>query len=66
MSALVESRSLTAEIADCCRDIYLATEAEAALKHWTRLRSLAKQMRDEENTLFMRETRNGALNNWTP
>lgn len=56
MGALVESRSLEAEIADCCQALYWATEPETALRSWARLRTLLAQRTEEENRLFVLET----------
>ena len=56
MSALVESRSLEAEIADCCLAIYQATNPDVALRNWTRLRELLALKTEAENRLFLRET----------
>ena len=61
MSALVEYRSLEAEIADCCHAIYWATDPEVALSNWARLRKLTAQKNQEEASLFMRETMNREL-----
>jgi hypothetical protein len=66
MSALVESRSLEAEIADCCQALYWATEPEIAMSNWARLRELMSQKAAAENRLFLRETMNSALRNDSP
>ena len=60
-SALVEGRSLEAEIADCCRAICWATEPEVAMSNWLRLRNLTMRRIEAENIQFIRETKNGEL-----
>ncbi len=60
-SALIEGRSLEAEIADCCRAICWATEPEVAMSNWVRLRNLTRQMIEAENIQFIRETKHGEL-----
>jgi hypothetical protein len=60
-SALVEGPSLEAEIADCCRAICWATEPEAVMRNWLRLRNLTMQRTEAENIQFIRETKNGEL-----
>jgi hypothetical protein len=66
MAALVEDRSLEAEIADCCQALYWAKEPEIALSNWARLRNLLAQRTEEENRLFLRETTNAELRNHPP
>jgi hypothetical protein len=63
MSALVESRSLEAEIADCCQALYWATEPEIAMSNWARLRELMARKTETEDRLFLLETVHGALKN---
>jgi hypothetical protein len=55
MSALVEGYSLEAEIAASCQAIYWATEPDAALQHWRRLRELIAQRAEQESRQFMFE-----------
>ncbi len=55
MSALVEGYSLEAEIAERCQAIYWATDPDAALKHWRRLRELIEQRAEQETRQFMFE-----------
>jgi hypothetical protein len=55
MSALVEGYSLEAEIAERCQAIYWATDPDAALKHWRRLRELIAQRAEQESRQFMFE-----------
>jgi hypothetical protein len=64
-SALVESRSLEAEIADCRRAICWAMEPEVAMANWVRLRNLTERKIEAENCQFIRETKNGELNGRT-
>ena len=59
MGALTESRSLEAQIADCCHAIYSATDAELAMNQWARLRELLAEKTDEETRQFTRESRLG-------
>jgi hypothetical protein len=66
MSALVESRSVEAEIADCCQALYWATQPEIAMSNWARLRELIARKAEAENRLFLRETMNGALRDHLP
>ena len=61
MSALVEGRSVEAEIADCCHALYCSTDPESALRNWSRLRQLTAQRAEEESSLFVRESHNGEL-----
>ena len=55
MSALVDDRSLEAEIADCCRALYCATDHVVAMRHWVRLRELTALKTEAETLLFTRE-----------
>ncbi len=61
MGALLESRSLEAQIADCCREIYSATDVELAMNKWTRLRELLTEKSAEETRLFLREAKLASL-----
>jgi len=63
MGALVEGRSVEAEIAECCHALYLSTDPESALKNWSRLRQLTAKRAEEETSLFVRESHNGELLN---
>jgi hypothetical protein len=65
MSAVAESRSLEAEIADCCRAICWAVEPEIAMSNWVRLRNLAAKKIEAETLQFIRESKNGELNKIT-
>lgn len=56
MGALAEGQTVEAEIADCCQAIYRATEPEAALRNWARLRQLLAQREETENRLFQLES----------
>jgi hypothetical protein len=56
MSALVDSRSLEAEIADCCQAIYWSNDPDVAMRNWSRLRELIAQKTEAENRLYQRET----------
>ncbi len=62
MSALVEGYSLEAEIAERCQAIYWATDPEAALKHWRRLRELIAQRAEQECRQFMYEAQDRNTN----
>jgi hypothetical protein len=63
MGALIESQNLEAEIADCCRAIYWATEPDVAMRSWARLRELTALKTEAEMNLFVRETMNGKFSN---
>jgi hypothetical protein len=56
MGALMEGRSIEAEIADCCQAIYRATDLEVAMSNWARLRQLMVEKTELEISQFMRET----------
>jgi hypothetical protein len=58
MSALIEGRSLEAEIAECCQAMYRATDPEVALRNWARLRQLTALKSEEDLKQFLRETKN--------
>jgi hypothetical protein len=58
MSALVETQSLEAEIMDCCRAIYCATDPDIAMSNWVRLRMLTAQRTAAEREQFIRESLN--------
>jgi hypothetical protein len=57
MTALYGSRSLEAEIAECCRDMYWATDAREALRNWARLRTLRARQAEAERMQFLLEAR---------
>jgi hypothetical protein len=59
MGALVEGRSLEAEIVDCCYAIYNATDVKLAMNKWVRLRELLAEKTDEETLQFIRENKPG-------
>ncbi len=61
MSASINEPSIEAQIADCCRALYLATEPGAAMTHWVRLRELTVQKTKTEVSEFIRDTKNGVL-----
>jgi hypothetical protein len=63
MGALVETRTVEAEIADCCQAIYRATEPDVALNQWALLRRLLAVRKEAENSLFRREATQTLLNN---
>jgi hypothetical protein len=63
MGALVESRTLEAEIADCCQAIYSATEPDIAMANWARLRELRTLKSEADNRLFTLETHNRGFEN---
>ncbi|MGA2187931.1 MAG: hypothetical protein ABSH33_05340 [Steroidobacteraceae bacterium] len=60
-STTLDSRSLEAQIADCCHAIYWATEPEIAMTYWLRLRKLTAQRSEAEEMQYLRETMNAAL-----
>lgn len=48
MSALVEGANLESEITECCQAIYRATDPDAALEIWGRLRELISLRTERE------------------
>lgn len=66
MSVVVENPSLEAEIADCCREMYWATEPEVVISNWARLRKLTAEKAEADRNQFIRETKNLELTNTAP
>lgn len=57
MNALVEGSNLESDIAECCRAIHTATDPDAALETWGRLRELLAERSERERKQFLIETR---------
>ena len=52
MGALAEAQSLEAEIMDCCRAIYWATDPDIAMSNWVRLRTpMCRERQRSANSL---------------